>query len=289
MRVLRFLWMIAMTTAISATLSVAQTAAAKQLRLGTDAANSGNYRQAAQHFQNAVRLEPQSLLARLHLANAYAQEYLTGPKSAHSTELARRTTEAFEAALRLAPDNKLALWDLAVFPFASGDLEHGRQLSQKLIHADPNNARAHYLLGVIDWAISFRAYRKTLTEAGLKPPQFISNAGLREKFKSAQLPVIDEGLQATQRALALDSGFGQAMVFESMLLREKAATAENEENYRSITAQADALLPKARAAMEKTSPKPSRAKLDPEAPPPPLHAPPPPPPPPPPPARPTSG
>jgi tetratricopeptide (TPR) repeat protein len=290
MRIVRFLWMIPMAAAIGGTLAMAQTPAAKQLRLGTEAANGGNYKQAAQHFRNGVQLEPQTLLARLHLANAYAQEYMAGPRSAHSKELAERTTETFETVLRHAPDNKLALWDLAVFSLASGNPEHGRQLCQKLIQVDPNNARAHYLLGVIDWGISFKPYLETLKEAGLKPPQpgFIRTASLREKYRAAQLPVINEGLQATRKALDLDPDFGWAMVCENLLLREKAVVAENGESYRRITAQADALVSKARVAMEKSRLQPAAAKLDPEAPPPPLPAPPPPPPPPPP-SRPKSG
>ena len=128
MRNVRYLWMIPMAVAIAGTLAMAQTPAAKQLRLGTEAANSGNYQQAAKHFKSAVRLDPQSALAELHLANAYAKEYMAGPKSAHSKELAERTTGAFETVLRNAPQNRLALWDLAIFSFASANPERGRQL-----------------------------------------------------------------------------------------------------------------------------------------------------------------
>ena len=114
----------------------------------------------------------------------------------------------------------------------------------------------------------------------------IESASLREKLRAAQLPAINEGLQATRQAIKLDPDFSEAMIVENMLLREKAVLAENPESYRRAIGQADELISEAEAAAKKSlRPQPS-PRLRADAPPPPLPAPPPPPPPP---SRPTSG
>jgi tetratricopeptide (TPR) repeat protein len=288
MRIRRMLWTITVALAVAGISVAAKTAASKELRLGIEAANSGYYSQAARHFENATRLEPQSLLARLNLADAYAHEYMLGPPSARSAELAQRTTEAYETVLRQAPDNKLALWDLAVFSFSAGHPQTSKRVCQKLIRIDPQNRQARYLLGVLDWATSFGSFRATLKNAGVSAPQQgpLRNASLREKLRTAQLPAINEGLQATQEAIKLDPDFGQAMIFESLLLREKAILAESPESYRRAIGQADELIAEAKASAEK-SPRPRlNPRLRAEIAPPPLPAPPPPPPPP---SRPASG
>lgn len=265
----------------------AQRSASEDLGLGAEAANNGNFSQAVEHFQNAVRLQPDSLLARLHLASAYAHEYMAEPQASRSEALAEKAIKAYDSALSLEPANKLALWDLAVFSLAAGHPQASKQSCEKLIQVDGTNANAYYLLGMLDWELSFKPYLETLKEAGLKPgqPGFITNAALREKYRAAQSPLITKGLQATRKARQLDPSLASAMVYENMLLREKAAFAETEENYRETVAEADALVAKAgnmRPPLPGTS---VNTKLEPNAPPPPLAAPPPPPPPP----RPTSG
>ncbi len=282
------MWITAVALPIAGIPVAAKTSASKELRLGTEAANSGSYKQAVRHFENATRLEPESLLARLHLANAYAHEYMAGPPSARSVELAQRTTEAYDSVLRQAPHNKLALWDLAAFSFFTGHPQIGRRLCQRLIRIDPQNREARYLLGVLDWETTYRSWQATLKNVGASAPQRgpIKSASLREKLRAAQLPAINEGLQATRQAIKLDPDFSQAMIFENLLFREKAVLAENPESYRRAIGQADALISEAGAAAKKSPRRRPSQRLRAEVPPPPLPAPPPPPPPP---SRPVSG
>jgi tetratricopeptide (TPR) repeat protein len=285
MRIRRMLWTITVALTVAGIPVAAKTSASKELRLGTEAANSGYYKQAARYFENATRLEPQSLLARLHLADAYAHEYMAGPPSARSVELAQRTTEAYDTVLRQAPDNKLALWDLAVFSFFAGHPQTGKRLCQKLIGIDPQNREARYLLGVLDWATTYGSLHAVLKNAARQHGP-IKSAKLREKLRASQLRAINEGLQATRQAIKLDPNLSQAMIFENLLLREKAVLAENPESYRRAIGQADELISEAKAAAKKSlRPRPS-PRLRAEVPPPPL---PPPPPPPPPPSRAASG
>ncbi|HET9176745.1 MAG TPA: tetratricopeptide repeat protein [Terriglobia bacterium] len=272
---------------LAAATAFAQRSASEELRLGAEAANTGNFSQAAGHFQSAARLQPNSLLARLHLASAYAREYMAGPPASRSEALAEQAIKAYDSALRLDPSNKLALWDLAVFSLAAGHPQASKQSCEKLIQVDGTNANAWYLLGMLDWELSFKPYLETLREAGLKPgqPGFIRNTSLREKYRAAQSPLITAGLQAARKARQLDPNLSAAMIFENMLLRESAAFAENEESYRRTIAEADMLAAKAGTTRQPLAGASTQPELQPNAPPPPLAAPPPPPPPP----RPTSG
>lgn len=57
MRIVRFLWTIPMAVAIAAALTLAQSPAAKQLRLGTGAANNGNKQTAKPNFSGRWELD----------------------------------------------------------------------------------------------------------------------------------------------------------------------------------------------------------------------------------------
>lgn len=287
MRVAKSFLVITLFMTLASAAAFAQRSASKELRLGAEAANNGNFSQAVVHFQSAVRLQPDSLLARLHLASAYAHEYMAGPPPSQSEALADKTIKAYGSALRLDPANQLALWDLAVFSLAASHPQASKRQCEKLIQTDRTNANAWYLLGMVDWELGFKPYLETLKEAGLKPgqPGFIKNASLREKYRAAQASLITEGLQATRKALQLDPSLAVAMVYENMLLRESAAFAENEESYRKTVSGADMLAANARRTGKPLDGASVNTKLEPNAPPPPLAAPPPPPPPP----RPTAG
>jgi beta-lactamase regulating signal transducer with metallopeptidase domain len=89
----------------------AQGGAQYLMKLAEAAFNRGDYAEAAAQFENAVRLEPNNVKAKLFLGNTLLQEYIPGSDA--NAPLAARARQQYLDALALEPANKQALFALA--------------------------------------------------------------------------------------------------------------------------------------------------------------------------------
>lgn len=270
---------------LCATTLLSQGTAQDQLRQGAEAYNNGNYAEATEHFQKAVDLDPNSLLARLHLANALSQESMASPPSPDAEKLAEQGLRVYRDILSRDPQNKLALWDAAILATATGRALEAKQWCLKLSQADPQNKEAYYMVGVLDWVLDRPQDVAARSRAGMQPdqPGPITDAKVRQDLQQSQLTVIDEGLGMLAKAIEIDPNYYNAIAYSNMLYRAKADMAENDEAGKALLAKADQLVQKAmQLRNQQGSEKPVPSKLDPALPPPPLPPVPPPPPPPPP-------
>ena len=175
-----------------------------ELEKGIDAWNKGDRAAAIALLQQAAELRPKSEMVQLHLAHAYS----------HTPGQGKLAIPIYQAILDRDPGNPAARWNLAILQLnAPGSNERCRELSQ----IDPANKNTHYLLAVTDWAFSYNDPR---------------NNG----------KLIEEGLTAAKRALEIDPGFSEAMIYQSLLLRSKARAAESEEDKKVLFAEANKLL-----------------------------------------------
>jgi tetratricopeptide (TPR) repeat protein len=209
-----------------------------------------------------VKADPQSLLAREHLANARAREFRTSRSGDQAAK------EAWNDVLARDPKNPLALWGLAVLNLESGKPEEAAAWSARLADADPHNKNAYYLIGVVRWV---QAYKQ------------VPEGKLNSTVRAVALGRISEGELALDKALAIDPTFVDALLYRNLLFRAQAQLAGTAEESQKLLVQADGMI---RKAVDLGTQRPQeRAKPDlvkPDAPPPPVPAPPPPPPPPPP-------
>ena len=177
-----------------------------ELEKGVGAWNKGDRAAAIALLQQAAGTRPKSELVQLHLAHAYS----------HTPGQGKLAIPIYQAILDRDPGNLTVRWNLAILQLnAPGSNERCRELSQ----IDPANKNTHYLLAVTDWAFSYNDPR---------------NNG----------KLIEEGLAAAKRALAIDPGFSEAMIYQSLLLRSKARAAETEEDKKVLFAEANKLLMK---------------------------------------------
>jgi tetratricopeptide (TPR) repeat protein len=83
------------------------------LNKGVQDYRNAQFQQAIKHFQEAVRLDPSLMNARLYLATAYAQQYVPGGDSDDNKQIAQQAINAFEDVLRVDPSNTSALASIA--------------------------------------------------------------------------------------------------------------------------------------------------------------------------------
>ena len=117
--------------------------------------NRGDYKGAAELFENAVRVEPANLKAKLLLANTLLREYMPG--SGADNTLVSRARQQYLDVLAMEPGTSgpqgLMLLDTNTKQFAEA-----REWALKAIQADPTDKGAYYTIGFIDWATTYPDY-----------------------------------------------------------------------------------------------------------------------------------
>jgi tetratricopeptide (TPR) repeat protein len=162
-----------------------------QLHKGVAAYSNGKFQTAIEHFKSAIQLDPKLINARLYLATSYAQQYVPGGDT---------------------PEN-----------LKTGQKEYQR----KRMTVEPNNPEPYYWIGVIDWAQAFQADGKVRKDLNLMSPDKRGNLPpLPEKYR-AQLEkensqIVDEGIQALQKAVELKPNDLNSMAYLGLLYRQKA-------------------------------------------------------------------
>lgn len=195
-----------------------------ELERGVEVWNTGDRTAAIALLEKAAELRPKSDLVQLHLAHAYSNTPGQG----------KLAVSIYESILSRDPANLTARWNLAILTLnTAGSIERCRELSS----AEPGNKNAHYLVEVMAWALSYNDPR--------------NNSKL-----------IEEGLAAAKRALEIDAGFSEALIYQNLLLRSTARAAETEEEKKVLFAEANKVLMKAKTLKPSLPVKPAMLSAD---------------------------
>ena len=257
----------------------AQGGARPELTAGAEAFNHRDLAAAIRHFDAAVHLEPANLLAKLHLANAYAV--------ANDRQNARRQ---YEDVLALDPANRSAILGLVSVSGGQDESPRSRELLRKLLEANPGDAAAYTFKAIQNWEYAYPRVQQALKAAGIPPNQavpFLPDPAARKELQDQVKPQLEEGVAMARKALHLDPYFTEPLAYLNLLYRSMAAIADDPTQAQDFIATADGLAAQAIAALRvagaATAP---MQTVDVDSPPPLPHsmvlAPPPPPPPPPP-------
>ena len=262
----------------------AQGGASAVMKQAEAAYNRGDYKGAAELFENVVTVEPANLKAKLLLANTLLREYMPGP--AADNTLASRARQQYLAVLAVEAGNKQALQGLMLLDTNTKQFDKAREWALKAIQADPANKGAYYTIGFIDWAITYPDYASARQAAGMKPQDsgIIPDAALRQKVRTQHGAQIEDGFRMLQIAIQLDPDYSDAMAYMNLLYRIEAGIADSPAQSADAVVKADNWVTQALDAKRRhaQSPRPAAGPLDVDGPAIiPIIAPPPPPPPPP--------
>jgi len=265
----------------------AQGGASAVIKQAEAAYNRGDYKEAAEFFENAVKVEPANLKAKLLLANTLLREYVPGPGA--DSALASRARQQYLDVLALEAGNKQALAALMLIDTNTKQFADARGWALKAIQADATNKGAYYTAGFIDWVMTYPDYASARLATGMKPqdPGIIPDAGLRQSLRTKHGAEIEDGFRMLQIAIQLDPDYTDAMAYMNLLYRIEAGIADSPAQSAGLVAKADGWVTQALAARQRQeqNPPPPPGPLDVDGPAlVPVIAPPPPPPPPPPPS-----
>lgn len=214
-----------------------------QLNKGVQAYKSMHYEQAIENFKTAVSLDPSLPLARLYLATAYANSFVPGVDSPENNLNADQAIDNFKQVI--AADNPpptkqtkvnalkgiasilfnqaSALVNEKNFDAGAAKLGEAKEYQQKIIAEQPDDAEAHYSIGVIDWTLTYKPRMDLRAKLNLTD----ANAPIKDKkacedLKGKNQPLVDEGIAELQKAMDARKDYDDAMAYMNLMYRERA-------------------------------------------------------------------
>jgi tetratricopeptide (TPR) repeat protein len=200
------------------------------LNKGVQDYRNAQFQPAIVHFKEAVKLDPSLLNARLYLATAYAQQYVPGGDSADNKQLAQQAIDAFQDVLRVDPSNITAMASIAQIYYNMKDFDKAKDFNERRIKIEPNNPEPYYWIGVIDWAVTWKAAQTLRKDHSLDQAKDSAHPDLlppipdklRTPLAEKNGPLVEEGLNALNKAIELKPNDTDSMAYLSLMYRQKS-------------------------------------------------------------------
>lgn len=198
-----------------------------QLNKGVEAYKSAHYEEAIGHFQKATELDPSLPMAKSYLATALAQNVVPGLTSPDNLKNAQQAISIFQEVLAKEPNDVNSLKNIASIYFSIKRFDEAKDYQKKVLAADPKDPEAAYTIGVIDWTLAHENTLKALAtvnmnddgEGNTKAPKKVL-----QQIKDENSPLVNEGIQYINQALANRANYDEAMSYANLLYRRKADT-----------------------------------------------------------------
>ncbi len=223
-----------------------------QLVKGVQAFKNARYEDAVDHFQNAIRLDPTSSDAKLYLATAYSYQVVPNLDSPENLKIAQNAIDGFQEVLAKDPNDLTALRQIASIDRNIKKLDEAKMYEKKVIAIDPNDAEAHYTIGVVDW---MQAYKSAITILAADGHTDDGNGNVKmskgacQKIQAANTPTVTEGLEFLNKAVDINKTYEEAMTYLNLMYRRKAdLDCGNADAVKADLAQADSWTQKAMGA-----------------------------------------
>jgi hypothetical protein len=196
-----------------------------QLNKGVDAYKSAHYEEAIGHFQRATELDPSLPMAKTYLATAMAQNVVPGLETPDNLNTAQQAIDLFQQVLATDPKDVNSLKQVAGIYFSIKKFPEAKEWQKKVLAVDPKDPEAAYTIGVIDWTLAHINKLKALGDVGVdddgkgnaKAPKKV-----REALKEQNAPLVDEGLNYLNQAIANRANYDDAMQYLNLIYRNKA-------------------------------------------------------------------
>ncbi|MDR3727591.1 MAG: tetratricopeptide repeat protein, partial [Terracidiphilus sp.] len=202
-----------------------QLAARDQLNKGVEAYKSAHYEEAIGHFQQATRLDPTLPMAKTYLATALAQNVVPGLDTAENLKTANQAIDLFKEVLAKDPSDANSLKQVAGIYYQIKKMDDAKEWQKKVLAVDPKDPEAAYTIGVIDWDQAHKNVLSALQGAGLND----DGAGnvkvpkkIMDPLKAQNAPLVEEGLQYLNQAVANRANYDDAMAYLNLIYRRKA-------------------------------------------------------------------
>jgi tetratricopeptide (TPR) repeat protein len=227
------------------------------LNQGIASYRNAKYGDAVEHFEQAIKLDPNWLTPQLYLATAYMVQWIPGAESPENIEYARKAKEQFLKVLDKEPNDKTALAYLATLAFNQAQslpleeklkmFDEAAKWHRRRLEVDPTEKEAYYTLGVIAYQKWIPALMTARSNLRMRPedPGPLKDKKVKEELLAQYGPIVDEGMKDLNKALEIDPEYDDAMAYLNLLTRERADLLDSEDEYKKQVEIADGWLQKA--------------------------------------------
>jgi tetratricopeptide (TPR) repeat protein len=200
-------------------------AARDQLNKGVDAYKSARYEEAIGHFQRATQLDPSLPMAKTYLATALAQNVVPGADTPDNLKTAQQAISMFQEVLDKNPTDVNSLKQVGAIYYSIKKIDEAKAWQKKVLAVDPKDPEAAYWIGEMDWSLAHDNVVKVFAPASLnddgegntKAPKKIMDV-----IKQENAPLVEEGLQYLNQAVANRPNYDEAMAYLNLTYRRKA-------------------------------------------------------------------
>jgi tetratricopeptide (TPR) repeat protein len=237
-----------------------------QLNKGVQAYKNGQFDVAIEDFKAAKDYDPNLTNAQLYLATAYASQYIPGAPSPDNVRNGQQAIAEFKDILQHDPNNLSAidgigsiLYNMGSTPFNEQEILESKSYHEKHIELKPDDAEPYYWVGVIDWALAFRAnrdmreeYNKTASpKKQLKGENDPLPPALAAQFADKYGSMVDDGIDKLKKAISLQPDYDDAMAYLNLLYRQKADMESSADARNADLDEADKLVDQVKAIKTK--------------------------------------
>ncbi len=196
-----------------------------QLNKGVDAYKSQRYEEAINHFQKATELDPKLAMAKSYLATALSQNVVPGLDTPENLKSAHQAIDIFKQVLETHPNDVNCMKQIAGIYFSIKQLDDAKAWQKKVLAVDPKDPEAAYTVGVINWTEAHENALKALLPAGFQDDgegNAKAPRNVMAPLKAKNGPLVEEGLQYLNQAVANRANYDDAMAFLNLIYRRKA-------------------------------------------------------------------
>ncbi len=200
-------------------------AARDQLNKGVEAYKGAHYEEAIGHFQKATQLDPSLPMAKSYLATALAQNVVPGLDTPENMKNAQQAIDIFQDVLNKDPHDINSMKQIGGIYFNIKKLNDAKEWQKKVLAEDPKDPEAAYWVGMIDWTQAHENALSALLPAGINDDgagNVKAPKNVMEKLKAKNAPLVDEGLQYLNIAVANRPNYDDAMAYLNLIYRRKA-------------------------------------------------------------------
>jgi len=250
--------LLALAAALAGSTACNKIKSKQAVKAGNEFFKAQKYETALAKYQEAQRLDPDEMKLRKNIGLAYMGLYQPGSKHAKDLEYASKAIENLKEYVTNYPDDKKAREFLVSMYLATDRYDDAIVFYEQMLKADPKDTKAmgsiasmYFKKGDFDKGMEWQ--KKVAEAEGNSVDPYIM-IGVQAWDRSYHYPdldpvtrghIVDEGMNALQRALQIKPDSFEALTYVNLLLREKAKVetdpakaAEDTENANKYLAQA---------------------------------------------------
>jgi tetratricopeptide (TPR) repeat protein len=216
------------------------TSAPEAISHGVAAFKDTRYAAATLHFKKALALDPKSTKADLYLGITYASQVVPNLDTPENLATAKSAIDILKQVPEGAPEYLSALRQIGFLYHNTKRLDEAKATELQILKLAPNDAAAHFTIGVIDWKQAYNNAIGVLTTAGLTDDG-IGNSKLStsacQELREKNSALVKDGIDHLTRAIAVKPDHEDAMQYLNLTYRRQAdlACGNNTNRTGSIT------------------------------------------------------